>query len=180
MARPSKLTDKQWAEIERRNVSGESIRSLAKEFKVSPSIISERISERVPKQKELAKSIACVEVAFDSLTVSEQVSVRSLADTLKAISYHLGGAAKHGAMTAHRLSVIANAQVDRIDESAPLEENADTLKHIIAMTKGANDAASIGLNLLAANKDMARPEAESVPSGLGHFYGDTFENEADA
>ena len=156
MGRPSKLTDKQWAEIERRAVGGETIRSLAKVFKVSASTISERISERVPKHKELAKSLACVEVAFDSLTVSEQVSVRSLADTLKSISFHLGGAAKHGAMTAHRLSVIANAQVEAIDDSASLEENTEALKSVMAMTKGANDAAVIGLNLLNANKETVR------------------------
>ena len=180
MGRPSKLSAKQWAEIERRNINGESIRSLAKEFKIGASRISERISERIPKHKELAKTLACAEVAFDALSVSEQVSVRTLTDTLKSISFHLGGAAKHGAITAHRLSVIANAQVDRIDETASLADNTEALKSVMAMTRGANDAATIGLNLLAANKDMAKPGDALAPSGLGHFYGETIENEADA
>ena len=155
MGRPSKLNDKQWASIERRIVGGESIRSLAKEFKIGAATISERVSERIPKHKELAKSLACVEVAFDSLSVSEQVSVRSLADTLKSISYHLGGAAENGARTAHRLSMIANTQVEQIDETASLEANTEALKSIAAMTRVANDAASTGLNLLNANKERS-------------------------
>ena len=177
MGRPSKLSDSRWSELERRHLAGESIRSLAKEFKLSPGTISERISERVPKQKEIAKSLACAELAFDALTISEQVSVRSLADTLKSISYHLGGAAKHGAMTAHRLSVIASAQVEMIDEAASLEKNTEALKSVMAMTRGANDAASIGLNLLAANKDASKAP-NTTPSGLGSFYGES--DKADA
>lgn len=152
MGRPSKLTEKQWAEIERRNIGGESIRSLAKEFKVSPALVSARVSERAPKLKELAKTISCVESAYDKLTVSEQVSVRSLADTLKSISYHLGGAAKFGAMTAHRLSSIAHTQTDLIDDVNPMESH-EALQGIAGLTKMANSASEIALNLLRANKE---------------------------
>src|ERR1035437_3695803 len=59
-------------------------------------------------------------------------------------------------MTSHRLSMIANAQVEAIDETASLEENTEALKSVMAMTKGANDAAVIGLNLLNANKETVK------------------------
>jgi hypothetical protein len=156
MARPSKLTEKEWAEIERRHLAGESIRSLAREFRVAASSISERISERTTVQKSVAKQLAAAEMAFSALPVSERISVRSLADELKAISSHLASAAKYGSMTAHKLNAIAHAQSEQIDEMAALADNTEALRSVIAMTEGANKAAIIGLNLLAANKDAVK------------------------
>ena len=156
MGRPSKLSEKQWSEIERKHLAGETLTALAKKYKVGISTISERVSERIPKFKQVAAALAYGEVEYDKMTVSEKETVRSLTDTLKQISHHLGGAAKYGSMTAHRLSQIAHIQTDRIDETATLDENQDALKSVMAMTRGANDAASIGLNLLAANKEIAQ------------------------
>ncbi len=39
MGRKSSLTEKQWSEIERRLVNGESARSLAREFEISEAAI---------------------------------------------------------------------------------------------------------------------------------------------
>lgn len=75
-------------------------------------------------------------------------------------------------MTSHRLSAIAHLQTDRIDEAGTLEENTEALKSVMALTRGANDAAAIGLNLLNANKDAAKPLPEEVPAGLGFLYGE--------
>lgn len=88
------------------------------------------------------------------LNVSEQLAARSLADDLKAISQHLAGAARFGAMTAHRLSGIAQGRVAEIDDAAPLDEKSRaTLGDIAVLTKTANGAAEIALNLLRANKE---------------------------
>ena len=57
MGRRSKLTDKQWIEIERRHLDGESIRSLAKEFKVAESSIRERISAQSKRIIDVANQI---------------------------------------------------------------------------------------------------------------------------
>jgi hypothetical protein len=183
MARPSKLTDKQWEEIERRHIKGESIRSLAREFKVSESTIRDRISAQCAEIKAVANQIITAEERFSALPVSAQVSARSLVDDLKAISGHLASAAKFGSMTAHRLSVIAHAQTDLIDEAASFGENAAALQSVMAMTKGANEAATIGINLLRANKEtvdgLNNQAAARAPSGLSHFYGDT-DTEGDA
>lgn len=153
MGRPSKLTDKQWAEIERRNLAGESVRSLAREFGVSETAIRLRgVSSQTAEIKDVAKQMVAVQERLLSLPVSSQVSAHNLAEELRAISGHLAGAAKFGSMTAHRLSQFAHASTGKIDDAASLEENADALKMVMAMTKGANDAAHVGLNLLAANK----------------------------
>jgi hypothetical protein len=88
------------------------------------------------------------------LNVSEQLAARSLADDLKAISQHLAGAARFGAMTAHRLSGIAQGRVAEIDDAEPLDEKGRAaLSDIAALTKTANSAAEIALNLLRANKE---------------------------
>jgi hypothetical protein len=154
MARPSKLTDKQWETIGKRLLAGESASALAREFGVGKATISERFSERVKKVKDVAKQIVATETALECLNVSEQIAARSLADDLKSISTHLAGAAKFGAMTAHRLSGIAQSKALEIDDAAPLnDESLESLKGIAVLTRMANGSAEIGLNLLRANKD---------------------------
>lgn len=170
MARPSKLTEKQWAEVERRHLAGESIRALAKEFGIAPSNVSARVSKRASVQKAVANQLATAELAFSALPVSEQIAVRNLADELKDISGHLASSAKYGAMTSHRLNAIAHKQTDLIDETGSLEENTEALKSVMAFTKVANEAASTGLNLLRANKetvdglnrDADKPEPKQI------------------
>lgn len=172
MARPSKLTDKQWAEIESRHLRGESIKLLAKEFDVAYSTVYERVSVKNGEIKSLANQIVDTDKRFLNLTVSDRVSVINFADELSEISGHLASAAKYGSMTAHRLAAIAHTQTAKIDESASLETNSDAIKSVMALTRGANDAASIGLSLLSANKDAANPSNNEAPAGLNHFYGD--------
>ena len=160
MGRPSRLTEKQWQSIGKRLVAGETTSALAREFKVSKSTISERFSERTNRVKATASLIVKAETALNSLTVSEQVSAQSLADQLRSISSHLAGAANFGAATAHRLSGIANAQVQKIDDAEPLGlASLESLKGVAILTKLANDSGQIGLNLLAANKEMIKEAA---------------------
>lgn len=154
MARPSKLTDAQWESIGKRLLAGESAASLAREFEISKASISARFSERLKNVKSVANQIVATESAMAMLNVSEQLAARSLADDLKSISEHLAGAARFGAMTAHRLSGIAQSKVHEIDDAAPLnEESRNALGDIAALTKMANGASEIGLNLLRANKE---------------------------
>lgn len=155
MARPSKLTDKQWESIGKRLLQGESAASLSREFGVSKAVISSRFSKRTETIKTVANQIVATESALELLNVSEQIAARSLADELKAVSAHLASAAKYGAATAHRLSGIAHGKVAEIDDSKPLdEESLEALKGIATLTRMANNAAEIPLNLLRANKDM--------------------------
>ena len=164
MARPSKLTEKQWAEIQRRYLAGEKVRALAREFGVSEGAIRARVVAQCAEIKEVAHQIVATEERFNSLPVSAQISARTLADDLRAISSHLASAAKFGAMTAHRLSAIAHQQTEKIDDMGEIEDNESAIKSVMVMTRGANDAAAIGLNLLAANKGVVNPSSNGADS----------------
>lgn len=154
MGRPSKLTEKQWLVIAERMAAGESVRSLAREFKVSESTIRERLSAQTEKVKKVANQILATERELKSLPISAQITAHNLADQLRSISSHLASAANYGAATAHRLSGIANGKVSQIDDDKPMDEaSVESLKGIAVLTKLANASAEIGINLLRANKE---------------------------
>ena len=160
MGRKSSLTDKQWEDIGKRLLAGESTSALAREFKVGKSTISERFSERTNRVKATAGLLVKADAAMKALSIPEQISAQSLAEELRAISMHLAGAAKFGSATAHRLSGIAHAKVQEIDDAAPLNEDSlSALKGVAVLTRMANDSSQIGLNLLSANKDMIKEAA---------------------
>lgn len=167
MGRPSKLTEKQWLSIAQRMASGESVRSLAREFKVSESTIRERLSAQTEKVKSVANQILATERELKSLPISAQITAHNLADQLRSISSHLASAANYGAATAHRLSGIAHNKVSEIDDASPLDETSlESLKGIAVLTRMANASSEIGLNLLRANKEsidaMNNPATDSA------------------
>ncbi len=157
MARPSKLTPEQWSEVKRRILAGEKPADLAREFKVSRATISTQVYKRVEEIKAVANQMVGAEQSFRALPISEQLLTATLAQELIAISHHVAGAAKFGAATAHRLAGIAHGKVHEIDDAAPLDAaSLDALKGVSALTRLANDSASIALNLLAANKERVK------------------------
>lgn len=154
MGRPSKLTEKQWLVIAERMAAGESVRALAREFKISESTIRERLSAQTEKVRSVANQILTTERELKALPISAQITAHNLADQLRSISGHLAGAANYGAATAHRLSGIAHGKIALIDDAAPLsEESIGELKGIAVLTKMANESSEIGINLLRANKE---------------------------
>lgn len=157
MGRPSKLTPKQWAEVERRFLLGEKADDLGREFGVSGSSIRERFSALRGKVKVVADQLVSSEQALRALPVSAQLSALQLADELRAISMHLASAAKYSSATSHRLAGIAHAEVQKIDDAAPLDASMASLRNVAVLTDMANKSATIGLNLIAANKDVLRP-----------------------
>ncbi len=165
MGRPSKLTESQWNEIGRRLLAGESAADLAREYGISPTRISMRFSKRNETVKNVAKQIVETHEALLSLNVSDQIAAVSLADELKAISKHLGGAGRLGAITAHRLAGIANAQVDKIDDVDPLKDSG-ALIAVATLTKTANLASEIGFNLIKASKDMQPEDDKPTPVSI--------------
>lgn len=158
MGRPSKLTENEWIEALKRIEAGESIRSVAASYGVSPTAIQKRVSAQSAQQEEikaLANQLVTAENKIKDLPITLQVSVHSLANDLRAISMHLAGAGRFGAATAHRLSGIANAKVLEIDDAAPLSaESMEALRGVAVLTKMANESSEIGVNLLKANKEM--------------------------
>lgn len=168
MGRKSSLTAEQWIEIERRHlVDGESINALAAEFGVNESSIRRRIKPSKPEsptRKNPLHALAEEKVRVDaeSKRISEQIAelpyanqliVSDLARKLANISQHIGSAAEISAASAHRLSILANQQLDLVDDVNPLS-TALQLKTFEALQKMANGASEIPMNLLRANKDM--------------------------
>jgi hypothetical protein len=170
MARPSKLNPQQRLEIAKRLSQGEKAPALAAEYKVSRALISSLFQKRAETVKAVANQIVAAESALRNLTVSDQLLAVSLADKLRAISSHAASAAENGMMVAHRLTGISRQLVERIDDADPAA-SMDDLKAVAAMGRIANDAAHIGLNLLAANKGKVGEDGPSVPQGLDFFYG---------
>ena len=175
MGRRSKLTESQWAEVKRRLMGGETQSHLAREFGISKAAVQQRFSVRLETVKAVANQLVSAEQSLRSLPISDQLSALSLADELRAISTHLAGAAKFGAATAHRLAGIAHGKVQQIDDAAPLDdESLGELKGVAVLTKMANDASQIGVNLLAANKETIKDmhsgaSSKELPAGVDEF-----------
>lgn len=155
MGRPSKLSPAQWAEVDRRAAEGESIRSLARAFGVDEAAIRRRVSPHTPRIKETAMRVVEAREALAALPVHQQYQALNLADKLRSISASLASAAELGAATAHRLQALANSEVEKVDDANPLM-SIDELKGVSALTRLANDSASIALNLLSANKEAVQ------------------------
>jgi len=154
--RPSKLSSRQWAEIGRRLATGESTSALAREFKIGKARISERFQVKTKELKALASQIVDVDTALEQLPVSEQGTVLSLADQMKATTANLAAAARHGSATSARLAQIANAKATQLD---PAAVDMEDLREIAGLTQTANQAATIGTALVAASKNdpQAKP-----------------------
>lgn len=168
MGRKSKLLPSQWEEIGRRLANGEGTSALGREFGVSPSTISERFKNRIDAVKSVANQLVSAETALRKLSVADQISAISLADELRSISMHMAGAGKYSAATAHRLSAIAHARLQTVDDSDPSQDGGtEKLQMIAAMTKMANDAAYIPLGLLAANKETVVKINTEAPKPAG-------------
>lgn len=174
MGRKSKLTDEQWAQIKLRLLEGESGRALAEEYGVSETAIRKKVSSQVSEIKTVANQLASAQTALSKLPISSQISAQTLAQRLLSISNHLASAADYGAATAHRLAGIAHMKAAEIDDTAPLtEEGVQTLKGIAALSRMANEASEIGVNLLKANKDKPIDAEEKPTMTIDDFYGGT-------
>jgi transposase-like protein len=167
MGRKSSLTAEQWIEIERRHlVDCESINALAAEYGVNESSIRRRLKPNQTASAGRKNPLHVlaeekVRVDAESKRISEQIAnlpyanqliVSDLARKLTNISEHIGSAAEISAASAHRLSILANHQLELVDDINPLR-NTVQLQAAALLQKMANGASEIPLNLLRANKD---------------------------
>jgi hypothetical protein len=155
----------------RRIAEGESRRAMAVEYGISEASIrgrEEKTGKTADVQK-VARMMVETESAYKSLPISAQISARNLADKLKSISHSLASAADLGAKTAHRLHALANSEVEKVDDAEPMS-SLESLKGVSALTKLANDSASIALNLLSANKETVRElNAPTLEGGVSRI-----------
>ena len=70
MGRKSALTDKQWSDIEKRMLDGESVRSLAAKYGIAESAIRKKLSARTKDIKTVANQLATAESNFAALPIS--------------------------------------------------------------------------------------------------------------
>ena len=159
MGRRSKLTDKQWIEIERRHLDGESIRSLAKEFKVAESSIRERISAQSKRIIDVANQIVETNQAVKGLPISAQIAAHTRAQRLIAIQDALDDTSLAGSLTAKRISqAVQNRVKDRNDEELL---DAEDMKALMAAGLVINTHAKLGIDLMAIeSKKLIMPDEE--------------------
>jgi len=152
MGRPSKLDDRQKAEIGRRLAAGESGRKLAKEFRVSEGTIRANITTHPSEIRNIATRLAKAELDLNGLPISAQGSVRSLADQLKGMQSDYMAGASTGLKTATLLQTLAHKKAGELD---PETVQTEDLRLVAALTDTANKSAAMGTTLLTANKDKA-------------------------
>lgn len=155
MPKPSPLSLKQWEDIQKRLLSGEAGRVLAREFGVSETAIRKKFGSQTKVVKSIGTELFKAEQKFKDLSLSSKIMVRTFADDLHAMNLHMSGAGKFSSATAHRLAGIAHSQVDKIDDANPMESQ-EVLQAISALTKMSNDAAVIPLGLIKSNNDLMR------------------------
>lgn len=154
MGRPSKLTEPLRVEIGKRLAAGESIRALAREFRIAESTLRLNFSAQAPEIRSVATALATAETELMRLPVSAQQSARSLADQMKQVSNSLGQAAVNGAAINAKLTHLAVKKLDTITE----DSSPDDLKPIAAMVATGNEASKTALALVNANKGAATTE----------------------
>lgn len=157
-------------------LAGEKNRRLADEFGITEAAIRKRFGAQAKQIKAVANQLVEAEQNFRALPVSAQIQTKELFHSLLEVSNHLLGAAKFGASTAHRLAGIANAKVAEIPDGELDAPAIKSLQEIAVLTKTANEASTIGINLIKANKEavdeMSKPPADNKVKTLSDFYGD--------
>lgn len=155
MGRKSKLTADQWHKIRERHIAGETVRALAKEFGVSSSTVQERVSAQADQIKAVANQIVATERAVMALPIAAQITAQTLAAQMRAMSDNLAAAGVMGSGNARLLQAHAQNELAKIADADPMADGGVArLQNVAILTKVANEASEISLNLLKANKEF--------------------------
>lgn len=168
MARPKSLTEDQRQELLRRSVAGESAYQISKATGIPESTVRLNVSAVSAVIKEASNQIVSGEQKISKLTVPAQVVAFDYLNALRAISSNLGEAARIGTNNAVRLSALAATQLNKATQDAE-EPDMESLKLVAGITKTANDAAQLGMQLLQVNKEKGLDPPKPVRS-LDEFY----------
>lgn len=162
MARPSKLSPLQWAELERRHAAGESAANLAREYGVSDAAVSKRVSKVTKETKILAIGLAKAQLAVDALPITQQYRVLSLAEKIRGMQDSLASAAELGAKTAHKMAAMANLEASKLDDADP-QAIGESVKAIAILSKTGNEAGALARDMMivqARQTGFNEPEPE--------------------
>lgn len=167
MGRKSNLTTEQWAGIGKRLLEGETASALAREFGISEATIRshfERKGQKTQTIQAVAGKLYEAEIALKTLPMEGQVAAMTLVKRLRNISESLAHAADNSAATAVRFSALANSEAQKVDDANPIGSEK-SIKASMVLTKAANEAAHIPLNLLAANREKVKQLGDEVSQG---------------
>jgi leucyl aminopeptidase len=177
MGRKSSLTDEQWAEIGKRLLEGEGPSEIARELtagglKVTESTIRSHFERKGQKTKTIQQVASqlfdadqaqrAAQQCLQSLPPAAQMTALTLSQRMRNISEDLANAAENSAKTALRFTALANEQAHKVDDAEPTKAT-ESLKNSVLLTKAANEAAHIPLNLLAANRETVKRINEEPP-----------------
>lgn len=169
MGRKSKLSDAQWAEVERRLLENESGRALAEEFGISEAALREHFKRKEgspEKVRDVAQKIVAAELALDALPPLARKSAQNLAQILRSTVENLATGAQLGSANCMRLQALANSELQKVDDADPLgAQSTPFLKNVATLTKMANDAFYVPGNLIAGNKDAVKQVLIDPPPG---------------
>jgi hypothetical protein len=161
MARPSKLTEKQWDEVIRRHLAGESISKLAAEFGIARSAMSEKVSDRASKIKTAANQMLAGERALRELPVSDRVHAVSVKDRLSVLEDIYLQTAETAARNSMHMHNLAAEQKQYMDDADPLGHPASkaAVKAFTSLSAAGNLAMVIPSTLLKASQEVRAAEA---------------------
>jgi hypothetical protein len=155
MGRPSNLPDDKWAELLGRLARGEKAADLAREYGVSKTAVSVRVSKRAETVKAVANQMLASEKALQAMPIPDRIETMHLVNELREMSRSAAAAGRIGLQNAHRLMQLAQHQIDGIDDVNPLE-TPHQMKAAMMLGELAKGHSYIGLSLLAANKEIQK------------------------
>ena len=175
MAGKSKLTEYQWAEVEKCLIDGETQEVVSKRFGISRRALAQKMGSRVRAIQDVATQMVDARKTLEVMPIASQINAQTLINRLMNISDHITSAAEYSAKNAHKFSKLANEHLEKVDTDNLLQ-NPDTLRVVNGLTTMANEASKIPLGLINASKEqmqkITEPEAENIKS-LDDFYGNS-------
>lgn len=172
MARPSKLTEKQWDEVIRRHLAGESISKLAAEFSIARSAMSEKISDRTNKIKSVANQMVAAEREFKAMPVSDRSHVITVRDRISVLMDVYLQTAETAARNSMHMHNLAAEQKQFIDDASPYGSKASkgAVSSFTALTLAGNAAMVIPGTILKAGLEIhqegkTKGEADFIVDG---------------
>lgn len=171
MARPSKLTEKQWDEVIRRHLAGESISKLAAEFSIARSAMSEKISDRSNRIKTVANQMVTAERAMKELPVTDRVHVETVRSRLSILEDVYLQTADIAARNSRYMHNLAGEQKQYVDDAQPLASKSSrgAVDAFIKLTNAGNAAMVIPSTLLKASQERLKDEAQLGGEGEPDF-----------
>jgi hypothetical protein len=145
----SKLTHRQWANIERAVLrDGESMNAVAKRYGIGESAVRQKLAKvKTEMVEEAAIKLAEGEKAIRQLKPIERVRARSLAEMLTEMSHTMSEVAE---MDMRNALALTRMKADRIAEMMP--GDADALKEVVMLSEAANKSSKLGVDLMTVGK----------------------------